>query len=98
MKSTFEIKSADKSQVNNLSFQVNQLPAELLTTSTVIQVRELDKRYTHANPKLGKCTLDGCQNCSTHWLTRQNADYCQSDMICNQHAQMWMEVQDLVSL
>lgn len=95
MKSNFKIESVNRSQLNNFA-QAEEL-LELPTTPTIIQVRELDKRYTHANPKLGKCTLDCCQNNSTHWLTRQNAEYCQSDMVCHQHAKIWMQVRDLVS-
>jgi hypothetical protein len=33
-----------------------------------IKVRELDKRYTYANPKQGKCKMNSCQNNATHWL------------------------------
>ena len=97
MKSTLKIKSADRNKQKELFFQVNNLSVELQKTVTVVQVRELDKRYTYANPNRGRCTIDCCLNISTHWLTRYNSDYCQSDMICNQHAQMWMQVRDLVS-
>lgn len=62
----------------------------------IIQIRELDKRLTHANPKRGKCTMEGCHNCATHWLTRSNVDYCQSDMVCNKDAIIWMQVKDLI--
>lgn len=62
-----------------------------------IKLRELDKRSTYANSKQGKCTMSNCTNKVTHWLTRQNADYCQSDMICHQHAVIWMQVKNLVS-
>lgn len=63
----------------------------------VIQIRELDKRYTHANPRRGKCTMSSCPNNATHWLTRNNAHYCQSDMVCNHHAILWMQVKELVN-
>lgn len=62
----------------------------------IIQIRELDKRYTHANPNRGKCIVESCTNSSTHWLTRQNTHYCQSDMVCNQHAMLWMQVKELI--
>ena len=61
-----------------------------------IEVRELDKRYTYANPKQGKCTMPGCNIIATHWLTRQSKSYCQSDMICNQHAILWTQIKDLL--
>ena len=57
-----------------------------------IKVRELDKRYTYANPKQGKCTMPNCNNIATHWLTRQSKDYCQSDMICTQHGVLWTQI------
>lgn len=95
MKSNFKIESVDRSQLND--FQVEDLPVKLPTTPTIIQVRELDKKYTHANSNSGKCTLDNCSHHPTHWLTRQNADYCQSDMVCHQHAKIWMQVKNLVS-
>jgi hypothetical protein len=62
----------------------------------IILLRELDKKFTHANPKVGKCTIESCNNHATHWLTRRNVDYCQSDMVCNHHANIWMQVKDLI--
>ncbi|PSB06926.1 hypothetical protein C7B62_21475 [Pleurocapsa sp. CCALA 161] len=73
-------------QPKNLSYGLNK----------IIEIRELDKRLTHANPKRGKCTMEGCDNCATHWLTRSNVDYCQSDMVCNKDAIIWMQVKDLI--
>lgn len=80
--------------VKELAVQVENLSSELKNT---VEIRELDKRYTYANPKQGKCTMESCSNNATHWLTRQSADYCQSDMVCNQHAMIWMQVRDLIS-
>ena len=77
-----------------LAAQVGNLLSKLEDT---VEIRELDKRYTHANPKHGKCTMEGCTNNATHWLTRQSTDYCQSDMICNQHAITWIQVKNLIS-
>ena len=62
-----------------------------------IKVRELDKRYTYANLKRGKCTMDSCQNHATHWLTRYNQTCCQSDMVCHQHAKLWMEIKNIIN-
>lgn len=75
-----------KQQFANLSFGLNE----------IIQIRELDKRYTHANPRKGRCNMEQCTNLATHWITRNNANYCQSDMACNQHALIWMQVKDLI--
>jgi hypothetical protein len=74
-------------QIANLSFGIEE----------IIQIRELDKKYTHASHKKGKCNLKGCNNQATHWLTRRNSDYCRSDLACNQHAMIWMQVKDLIS-
>jgi hypothetical protein len=74
-------------QIANLSFGLDE----------IIQIRELDKRYTHANPRKGRCNMEECTNFATHWITRNNANYCQSDMACNQHALIWMQVKDLIS-
>lgn len=63
----------------------------------IIQIRELDKRYTHANPRAGRCTMEGCTNQATHWLTRNNLNYCQSDMVCHKDAIIWMQVKELIS-
>ncbi|MFM2310986.1 MAG: hypothetical protein RLZZ04_262 [Cyanobacteriota bacterium] len=76
-----------KQQIANLSFGLNE----------IIQIRELDKRYTHANPRRGRCNMEKCNNLATHWITRNNANYCQSDMACNQHALIWIQVKDLIS-
>ncbi len=62
-----------------------------------IEIRELSKQYTYANPKQGMCMMACCTNKATHWLTRNNANYCQSDMICHQHAIIWKQVRDLIS-
>ncbi len=62
-----------------------------------IEIRELNKQYTYANPKEGMCLMACCTNKATHWLTRNNANYCQSDMICHQHAVIWKQVRDLIS-
>lgn len=62
----------------------------------IIQIRELDKRLTYTNLKRGKCTMEGCDNYATHWLTRSNVDYCQSDMVCNKDAIIWKQVKDLI--
>jgi hypothetical protein len=74
-------------QIENLSFGLEE----------IILLRELDKKFTHANPRIGRCTMKSCNNHATHWLTRSNVDYCQSDMVCNQHANIWMQVKDLIS-
>jgi len=74
-------------QIANLSFGIEE----------IIQIRELDKKYTHANHKRGKCNLEGCNNKATHWLTRINSGYSRSDMVCHQHAMIWMQVKDLIS-
>jgi hypothetical protein len=74
-------------QIANLSFGLDE----------IIQIRELDKKYTHANPRKGRCNMDQCTNLATHWITRNNANYCQSDMACNQHALIWTQVKDLIS-
>lgn len=74
------------SQIVNLSLGLEE----------IIQIRELDKKYTQANPKRGRCTMEGCTNQATHWLTRSNVNYCQSDMVCNQDAIIWMQVKDLI--
>jgi hypothetical protein len=63
----------------------------------IIQIRELDKRHTHANPRRGRCTMEGCTNQATHWLTRNNSNYCQSDMVCHKDAIIWMQVKELIS-
>ena len=78
------------SQVDNLDYLSSKLDNKVV-------IRELDKRYTHANPKRGKCTIECCSNNATHWLTRTSTDYCQSDMVCNQHAMIWMQVKNLIS-
>ena len=62
-----------------------------------IKIKELHKKYTHANPKREKCTVESCSNNATHWLTRQNSEYCQSDMICNHHASIWLQVKNLLA-
>lgn len=62
-----------------------------------ISIKELNKKYTYANPKRGKCTVKSCSNNATHWLTRQNDEYCQSDMVCNHHASIWIQVKNLLS-
>lgn len=82
-----EDKKTIKQQIANLSFGLHE----------IIQIRELDKRYTHANPRKGRCNMEQCTNLATHWITRNNANYCQSDMACNQHALIWMQVKDLIS-
>jgi hypothetical protein len=75
-------------QIANLSFGIEE----------IIQIRELDKKYTHVKHKRGKCNLEGCNNNkATHWLTRCNSDYCRTDMACNLHAVIWMQVRDLIS-
>jgi hypothetical protein len=76
-----------KQQIANLSFGLDE----------IIQIRELDKRYTHGNPRKGRCNIEKCHNLATHWITRNNANYCQSDMACNQHVLIWMQVKDLIS-
>jgi hypothetical protein len=76
-----------KQQIANLSFGLDE----------IIQIRELDKRYTHANPRKGRCNMEKCKNLATHWITRNNANYCQSDMACNLHALIWIQVKDLIS-
>lgn len=63
----------------------------------IIQIRELDKKHTHANLRRGRCTMEACNNQATHWLTRNNVDYCQSDMVCHKHAIIWMQVKELIS-
>ena len=73
-----------------------QLTEPLSQLNNKVEVRELDKRYTYANPKQGKCAMPSCNSIATHWLTRQSKDYCQSDMICNQHAILWAQVKDLL--
>jgi hypothetical protein len=73
--------------IENLSFGLEE----------IISIRELDKRHTYANPTKGKCTMEGCNNQATHWLTRNNVDYCQSDMVCNKDAIIWMQVKELIS-
>jgi|GEM_PF-5324533 len=97
MKTNFNIKTNVRNEPNSSSFQIENIASELQETITIIKIRELNKRYTHANPKSGRCTQDCCPNVSTHWLTRENSDYCQSDMICNQHAKLWMEIRDLLT-
>ena len=84
------------SQVENNSDLAQQLTNPIPQAEQKIEIRELDKRYTHANPKQGKCTMPGCNHVATHWLTRQSKNYCQSDMICNQHAILWRQVKDLL--
>ncbi|MGB5633730.1 MAG: hypothetical protein WBM44_27875 [Waterburya sp.] len=84
---------ANQEIFENLATQVENLSSEL---EHRIEIRELDKRSTQANPKGSKCTIDCCSNDSTHWLTRQSKDYCQSDMVCNEHAMIWMQVKDLI--
>lgn len=84
------------SQVENNFDLAQQLTNPVPQTEHKIEVRELDKRYTHANPKQGKCNMPDCNNVATHWLTRQSKNYCQSDMICNQHAILWQQVKDLL--
>jgi hypothetical protein len=56
-----------------------------------IKLRELDKRYTYANLRAG-CAFDGCDRAASHWLTRTCDHYCQSDLVCPKHAQLWLEV------
>lgn len=73
-------------QIKNLSYGLKK----------IIQIRELDQRLTHANPKRCRCTMEGCHNYATHWLTRSNVDYCQSDMVCNKDAIIWMQVKNLI--
>ncbi|MEM6613407.1 MAG: hypothetical protein AAF652_14340 [Cyanobacteria bacterium P01_C01_bin.72] len=62
-----------------------------------VEIRELDPKYTRANRKKARCTIPGCDNPATHWLTRINANYCQSDMVCHHHATIWMTVRYLIS-
>ena len=62
-----------------------------------IRIKEIDNKYTQANLKREKCTVKSCSNNATHWLTRQNSEYCQSDMICNHHASIWMQVKNLLA-
>lgn len=62
-----------------------------------IKIREIQKRYTQFNLNISKCTVKLCSNNATHWLTRQNAEYCQSDMVCEYHAKIWMQVKNLIS-
>jgi hypothetical protein len=73
--------------IENLSFGLEE----------IILIRELDKRHTHANLIRCRCTMEGCTNQATHWLTRNNIDYCQSDMVCNKDAIIWMQVKELIS-
>jgi hypothetical protein len=82
-----EAKKVREQKIANLSFGLDE----------IIQIRELDKRYTHANPRKGRCYMEQCTNLATHWITRNNANYCQSDMACNQHTLIWMQVKDLIS-
>ncbi|NJK57646.1 MAG: hypothetical protein HC939_17420 [Pleurocapsa sp. SU_5_0] len=84
----------EKGKVDIIDQEIANLSSEI---EEAIQIRELDKRYTHANHKKGRCNLEGCDNQATHWLTRSNADYCRSDMVCNLHATIWMQVKDLIS-
>lgn len=60
-----------------------------------IIIRVLDKRYTYARYQCG-CAMDGCQKKPTHWLTRSNQYYCQSDLICSRHARIWYQVKKLL--
>jgi hypothetical protein len=100
---TTELQSAIASRhqgndkVNFIDQQIANLPFGL---DEFIQIQELDKKYTHANHKRSKCNLcniEGCKNKATHWLTRRNSDYCRSDLVCNQHAMVWMQVKNLIS-
>ncbi len=84
----------DHELFKELSMKVGNLSSNL---ENIVEIRELDKRYTYANPKQSKCTVECCTNNATHWLTRQSTDYCQSDMVCNQHAMIWMQVKNLIS-
>lgn len=90
-----------KTQINNEVINQHQYLDKRekisFTLKESIKIREIDKRYTYANPKKGKCTMDCCNNQGTHWLTRNNENYCQSDIVCNQHANIWMQVKDLIS-
>ena len=97
MKNCSNSKLKARNEQHSLSLPRHQESALLSDSNGTIKVRELDKRYTHANPKQGKCTFENCEHTSTHWLTRQNSDYCQSDMICHQHAKIWMQVRDLIT-
>ncbi|MEM8674752.1 MAG: hypothetical protein AAGF83_12885 [Cyanobacteria bacterium P01_G01_bin.67] len=87
------IENFEAETIQNLAQQVANTSSEL---KCKIEVRELDKRYTYANPKQGKCTMSCCDNIATHWLTRQSKEYCQSDMICNKHAILWTQVKNLI--
>lgn len=60
-----------------------------------IFIREIDKRYTYAKFRQG-CALDNCDRKASFWLTRSNQYYCQSDLVCAQHAQTWYEVKKLL--
>lgn len=85
--------SDDLERTNQKIFQYHQV----IQKREQIKIRELDKKYTHANHKRGKCTVKHCTNNATHWLTRQNSEYCRSDMVCNLHAAIWMEVKSLIA-
>jgi len=63
----------------------------------LVKIRELDKRYMTENYKPAKCTMENCSRNATHWLTRQNSEYCQSDMVCSFHSEIWMEVKSLIA-
>ncbi|MGD1919194.1 MAG: hypothetical protein ACFCAD_10055 [Pleurocapsa sp.] len=93
-KSNGTVKKPKRELEQDLANKVKNQPSEI---KQKIEIRELDKRYTYANPKRGTCTIDSCDKKATHWLTRQNADYCQSDMICHQHAILWMDIKELIS-
>ena len=62
-----------------------------------VEIRELDPKYKHSDRKTARCTMPGCDNPATHWLTRINGNYCQSDMVCQHHAAIWMKVRYLIS-
>ncbi|MEO1690212.1 MAG: hypothetical protein AAFR63_01605 [Cyanobacteria bacterium J06631_6] len=76
---------------------ISDQPSKISSKQVKIEIRELDRRYTHANPKKGLCTMEGCNHKATHWLTRINANQCQSDMVCNHHAAIWIKVKYLIS-
>ena len=97
MNTNCKIESNVQNEFNSSSLQIQNLASEFKQNITTIKVREIDKRYTHANLNFGRCTQDCCSNISSHWLTRQNSDYCQSDLICNRHAKLWTQVRDLLA-
>ncbi|MEO1669724.1 MAG: hypothetical protein AAFR77_02890 [Cyanobacteria bacterium J06631_2] len=77
--------------------KISNSPDNTLCGEETIEIHELDHKYTNANLKEARCTMVGCDNQATHWLTRINANYCQSDMVCHHHATIWMKVRYLIS-